>query len=61
MEEVTQERNSEAGDNEMSEILRKLLKDKDEKNISKKADKFVIGKFTNEKTNASQWMEEFEK
>lgn len=55
LEEVTQERNSEAGDNEMSEILRKVLKDKEEKNISKIADKFIIEKFTNGK--AGQWMQ----
>lgn len=45
----------------MSETLRKLLKDKDEKNINKIADKFVIEKFTNKRANASQRMEEFEK
>lgn len=55
--------NLEPEDGSLKDLLKQLIEDKKKnttENLTKKAEKFVIEKFSNKNSNARQWIQEFE-
>lgn len=64
LEEVNEENSNQTQDNNLKDILEKLIEaqsKEEKKNLKQISEKFLIGKFSSKATNAEQWMESFEK